>query len=223
MRWANETKWDSAIQTAAGNYGIPADLIRAVIATESQFTPNVSRNEPAIKDASIGLMQILYGTAQGEGYTGPVGDAKALSGLYDPFTNITYGASYLAEQYNRAGRDVARAFSAYNGGWRPELGFGTKATKPLTICLARDTTTGKCIRTRAVKVGEFGNQPYVDAAMANYDYFLSKAGGIPPLPSAGQYEPQTDRRVGGAVNRPTRITLWEAIIAWLRAWFLRRR
>jgi len=220
MRWTNEERWDDAIQVAAGNHGIPADLIRAIIATETQFRPNAVRQEPAIKDASIGLMQILYGTAKGEGYAGVVGDPRLLSGLYDPFTNITFGASYLARMYDRANEDVARAMSAYNGGWRPELGFGTKATKALTICIARDQTTGKCIRTRAVKAGEFGNQPYVNATMANYQYFRSKTPGVitPPLTPANHNEPQTDWRVSGATHRTPWTQVWETIMRIL-SWF----
>lgn len=167
MRWTNEEKYDSAIEGAARQHNVPANLIRAVIATESQFRPDVSRVETLLNDASIGLMQILYNTARGEGYAGTV------QGLYDPTTNIAYGASYLASMYHRASGDVQRAMSAYNGGWRPELGFGTKATRAVTICLARDAA-GKCIKTRNVKVGEFGNQPYVDATTANLAYFNGK-------------------------------------------------
>jgi hypothetical protein len=222
MRWLNEEKWDADIQHAASAHNVPANLIRAIIATESQFRPGAKRDEVKIGDASIGLMQILTATARGEGYTGDVGDPAALSGLYDPATNVFFGASYLATQYRRASSDPARTFSAYNGGWRPELGFGTRATRETTICLARDAK-GNCIKTRVVRPGEFGNQPYVDAALANLNYFQAKpgpgSGTTSPLPRPVSNEPQTDGRVNGATDRVTGPSFWEALIAFLRSWF----
>ena len=232
MRWANEERYDNLIQVAAGNYDIPADLIRAVISTESQFQPQVVRKEAT--DQSIGLMQILYGTAKGEGYTGPLGDPTLLSGLFSPAANITFGASYLAGQYHRAGGNIASAASAYNGGWRPDIGFGAPATRPLSICLAKDTT-GKCIRSRAVKVGEYSNKPYVDAVLANLEYFRNKVppvtvpvatGGVaPPLVSANQSlnnESQTDWRIGGSAHRAIGTQIWDTIsqvVRWILQWF----
>ncbi|MGH3589533.1 MAG: lytic transglycosylase domain-containing protein [Pseudonocardiaceae bacterium] len=168
MRWANEETWDSIINADAEQFGVPGDLVRAIIATESQFNPNAVRTEAG--DQSSGLMQILYNTAKGEGYVGPV------SGLLNPSVNLYYGTSYLAEQYQNARGDIQAAASAYNGGWRPDIGFGARATRSLTICLVRDSK-GNCTKTRAVKVGEFSNQPYVDAVVANYGYFQGKVTG----------------------------------------------
>lgn len=228
-RWANEERWDDAIVSAANNFGVPADLVRAVISHESQFRPTAMRPEPAIGDASIGLMQILLGTARGEGYSGSAGNPATLTGLYDPLTNITYGTSYLARQYERAGGSVPRTLSAYNGGWRPEYGFGTPAAQPVRICLAKDINK-KCVKWRDVKIGEFGNQAYVNTVLANYNYFRSKVpppittgssgGTSPPLSVASQpdNESETDWRVGGT---PTR-TPWARIRETLKrvlAWF----
>lgn len=190
MKWINEDKFNAEIDRIAETFNVPASLIKAFIGQESQFNPKAVRNEPAVKDKSIGLMQILFGTAKGEGYTGIEGDAATLSGLYDPFTNIYFGTSYLAEQISRAGGNLANAISAYNGGWRPELGFGAVATRPLTICLARDQVTGKCIKTRNVPVGEYSNQEYVAKILSNYKYFQDKektsqtgGGGGPVIPN----------------------------------------
>lgn len=173
MRWANEDQWANAVQSIASDFGIPSNLVLAIIAQESGFVPTASRQETAIGDVSAGLMQILYGTAKGEGYTGELGSPRLLSGLYDPSTNLHYGISYLASQYERTNGYIPETISAYNGGYRPNLGFGAPATKSLTLCLARDAT-GKCIKTRNVAVGEFGNKPYVDAVLSNYAYFESK-------------------------------------------------
>jgi len=196
MRWTNENTWNAAIRGASQRYGVPVALIKAIIGQESAFRPTAYRLEAAINDASIGLMQILYATARGVGYDGPVGDATKMTGLYNPNTNITFGTAYLDSQLARAGGNIRDAISAYNGGWRPALGFGRLAQTVLTVCLMRDTA-GKCIQSRKVAIGEYANQPYVNAVMTNYQYFLEQekpenteralppSGGIaPPLESA---------------------------------------
>lgn len=209
-RWTNEDTFNSIVDRVGARYNVDPDLIKAIIGQESAFRPTAYRPEPAIADASIGLMQILLATARGEGYSGPAGDAKNLTGLYDPATNITFGTAYLESQLARAHGDMQAAISAYNGGWRPDIGFGAKATKPLTICLARDTA-GKCIQSRDVKAGEFANQPYVNAVMANYQYFKSR---IPPRVSGGAslplnrpnafVESQSVGNSSGTLDRSTR-------------------
>ncbi len=207
-RWLNEDAYDGIIRPIASEYGVPVALIKAIIAKESGFRPAAYRAEVAINDASRGLMQILLGTAKGEGYGGVGGDASKLTGLFDPATNIEYGTSYLASRLRTTGGDVRGAISAYNGGYRPELGFGKVATKPLRLCLARDNA-GNCIQYRNVAVGEYGNQPYVNDVLANLAYFESKertpptviapttpAGSPPPLDGGNRYanESQTDCR-----------------------------
>lgn len=174
MRWVNEEAYDPIINAAADRHGVPAALVRAIIASESQFNPSAWRPEPKINDGSAGLMQILLRTAKGTGYDGPLGERLQLTGLFDPTTNIEYGTAYLAEQFNRAGGDISGAASAYNGGWRPSIGFGAKADHTFTVTLARDKVTGAPIRTRLVQPGEYANQPYVDAVLSNYAYFRDK-------------------------------------------------
>lgn len=173
-RWANEDRWTAAIKDAASRHGVPFTLVQAVIGRESQFNPAAWRAEPKIGDGSAGLMQILLRTAQGEGYDGPLGDSKSLTGLFDPVTNIEYGTSYLARQYRMAGGSPAGAVSAYNGGWRPDLGFGQPATRPLRLCLARSQVSGDCIKWQDVKPGEYGNQSHVNAVLSNLEYFEAK-------------------------------------------------
>jgi len=212
MRWTNEATWNDAVRGASLRYGVEPELIKAIIGQESAFRPTAYRAESAIGDASIGLMQILYGTARGEGYTGPVGSASALTGLYDPATNVMFGTSYLARQLGRTG-NIEAAISSYNGGYRPEIGFGQQAIKPVTICLMRDAS-GKCIRTRNVAVGEFANQPYVNAVMANYSYFRNQAtstvssparsGTSPPLTVA--HHKRESETGGHSRGTPARIT-----------------
>ena len=188
MRWTNENTWNAAIQSASQRYGVPTALIKAIIGQESAFRPTAYRAEAAINDASIGLMQILYATARGVGYDGPVGDAAKMTGLYDPATNVMFGTAYLDSQLARSGGNIRDAISAYNGGWRPTMGFGRPATVAFTVCLARDST-GKCIQSRNVAVGEYANQPYVNAVMGNYQYFLTQENTGGTLPTSGGTSP----------------------------------
>lgn len=92
----------------AAMYGVPSTWINAVIGTESDGNPNAFRQET--NDASYGLMQLLYGTAQGLGYTGDP------TGLYDPDTNINYGTKLLSQLIAQCGNDAEAVYSAYNSG-----------------------------------------------------------------------------------------------------------
>lgn len=206
-RWANERTWDAIVQAASVRYGVPIALIKAIIGQESVFRPTAYRAEPAIGDASIGLMQILLSTAKGEGYTGSAGSATGLTGLYDPATNIMFGTSYLATCLAKANGVIPSAISAYNGGFRPDLGFGAPAPRPVTVCLRRDTR-GNCIETRSVPKGQYANQPYVNAVLSNIAYFESQAespttvigGASPPLDDAHHFNHVTESQDGGRAS-----------------------
>lgn len=222
--WANEDTWNAEIQQAARDFSVPATLIKAIIGQESQFNPSAYRAEVAVNDASRGLMQILYATARGEGYVGTA------DGLFDPYTNIHYGTSYLAGQLARASGSVRGGVSAYNGGWNPSVGFGAPVTKAgVTVCLARDKT-GKCVQSRTVPVGEYANQDYVNKVLRNLAYFEAKErtpptvvasspGYTPPL-SVGQ-QPTNESQIAGRISgTPTRshgssIRTWAAVAQYI--------
>ncbi len=140
-------------EKSATAHGLPVSLVLAIMSQESGFRASAYRAEPKINDGSHGLMQLLYRTADSLGYRGPVGEASKLSGLYDPATNIELGAKLLAANLRLAG-DIGGAIS------------GKPAMKALTVCLARDQVTGKCIRSRDVPAGEYSNQPYVTAVLS---------------------------------------------------------
>jgi hypothetical protein len=151
-------------------YGVPEGLILATIGQESGWNRKALRLEKKIHDASYGLMQILYRTARQLGYKGERGEADKLSGLFDPAVNIDLGTKLLAQNRHIAG-NWSGAISAYNGGWRPHLGFGRPATEDLSICLARHQLTGDCIKRREVKLGEYGNAEYVEAVLARWQAY----------------------------------------------------
>jgi len=94
---------------------LPDGLILATIDTESSFNPEAVRTEYQIgstevyKDASVGLMQVLYTTARNLGFTGDIWD------LQDPETGLTWGMAYqvyLWKKYN----DWDAVIHAYNEG-----------------------------------------------------------------------------------------------------------
>jgi hypothetical protein len=98
--------WDKAalepfIQEAATTHGMSADLIRAVIQTESRFNPlAVSRV------GAQGLMQLMPETAKHVGIENP----------FDPRENILGGTKYLSTLLGRFKGNTARALAAYNAG-----------------------------------------------------------------------------------------------------------
>lgn len=102
--------FDDIIAKYALRFNVPEVWIKAVIRTESNFDPEAYRAEPQIQDASYGLMQLLYGTARGLGFTGSAND------LYDPDTNIRLGTQLLSDLQKRYGDDFRRIYSAYNSG-----------------------------------------------------------------------------------------------------------
>lgn len=97
----NPTSYEDLIQAASDKYGVPIDLIKAVIDTESSFNPN------SVSSAGAkGLMQLMDGTARGLGVTNS----------FDPAQNIDGGARYLSYQLKRFGGQEKMALAAYNAG-----------------------------------------------------------------------------------------------------------
>lgn len=189
---ANVERWRDIVEREVAAQGdvIPVGLALAIIDKESGGVPSAYRGEPAIGDGSHGLMQLLYKTAQGLGYTGPRGDAANLSGLFDPATNIHYGVKFLTSLWRQLG-NVADVASAYNGGYRPKLGFGrVYEGAGYDSVLARDPKTGTPITTRHVSAGEYANQPYVDKVVALTQKY-GGAQGLPPVVVTGEADAGT--------------------------------
>jgi soluble lytic murein transglycosylase-like protein len=109
--------WDNAIK-----YNISPSIIAAVIETESSGNPKAIRQEPAIKDYSLGLMQVLTGTAK---YVKTLFPQIAYTGnpaeLNDPKINIEVGTAYLRYQLDRYTKTpvikpITDMIAAYNAG-----------------------------------------------------------------------------------------------------------
>lgn len=100
---------DDIIRQQARDKGVPADLIAAVIYTESKFQDETSTA------GARGLMQITPDTADTiETLSG--GETFVYEDLADPDLNIRYGTFYLRHLLDRFGGNEVAALAAYNAG-----------------------------------------------------------------------------------------------------------
>jgi soluble lytic murein transglycosylase-like protein len=98
------------VQSKAEQYSVEPALILAHIKQESAFDPKAYREEPAINDASTGLMQLLLGTAK-------MLDSNATEDLlYDPEYNVDLGTRLIAKNLTRYDGNLQDAIAAYNAG-----------------------------------------------------------------------------------------------------------
>jgi len=92
---------ERTIVEAANAQGVSADLIRAVIETESDFDPLAHSSRGA-----CGLMQLMPGTARRFG----------AEDCFDPRQNILAGTRFLKVLLTRYRGSVALSIAAYNAG-----------------------------------------------------------------------------------------------------------
>jgi len=91
-------------------------FVSAVIWEESKGDPNAYRAEPHLKDASRGLMQILWGTAVWIRDNLGATYINNPEQLFDEKMNIEYGARYLRYQLLRYQNCKRCAYAGFNGG-----------------------------------------------------------------------------------------------------------
>jgi soluble lytic murein transglycosylase-like protein len=93
--------YDAMIEEAAVEYEMDADLIRAVMQTESAFHPLV-----VSRAGAEGLMQLMPELAEEMG----------VSDSFDPRENIRGGARYLKRLLDYYDGDLSLALAGYNAG-----------------------------------------------------------------------------------------------------------
>jgi soluble lytic murein transglycosylase-like protein len=97
--------YGAIVEREALAFGVPPELVDAVMAAESSYNP-------ATVGASgeIGLMQLMPATAAMLGFIGSPAE------LAVPETNIHYGVMYLAAAWRLAGQDICTATMKYRAG-----------------------------------------------------------------------------------------------------------
>jgi hypothetical protein len=99
---APASPYERFIQEASALYDVSADLVRAVIQTESNFNPR------AVSGAGArGLMQLTPVTLR---------ELKMTIDPFNPRENILAGTKYLAMMLDRHDGDVPLALASYNAG-----------------------------------------------------------------------------------------------------------
>jgi len=102
-------RYSEYVRVHARENGLDPALLAAVIYQESKFDTDARSSSGA-----IGLMQLTPSTAHGIAIrTG--GAAFHTSDLYNPEINIRYGAWYLADLYQKYGKE-SLVLAAYNAG-----------------------------------------------------------------------------------------------------------
>ena len=123
-----DKKIDAAIEKSCHIYKLEPALIRAFMKKESKFNPLALRVEPHLKKAewynkllteeekkddysycSMGLLQIMYGTAKHCGYKGTP------MGLMNIEKNIMYSCEYI-QQLCKKYWNIEKVISSYNQG-----------------------------------------------------------------------------------------------------------
>lgn len=136
-------KYAGIISAVAPNVNVEA-LVLAHMKQESGFSPNAYRDEPKINDASRGLLQLLFSTANRY-------EKVTAEALYDPETNIRIAMKYIAKNLDDWSGNIEDAIASYNAGtvYQNEAGQYTNSKGDLNV------------------------QQYVDAVHGNYIDYLA--------------------------------------------------
>lgn len=204
--------YGALIQNASKKYGVPADLIEAVIKTESSGNPAAASGT-----GPVGLMQVSKALAKDYGYD--------LNDRLDPAKNIEMGTRYLAQNLKAFGGDTTKALLGYNqgtggarqmlAGKKPMADEGWKYinnpnyaafTKPLNANSAPQTTSGIANPVAALAASKPDNQfsPALlnrEAAAAAPTNAQAMAGAATPIESMStdpQANPERENQWGDA-------------------------
>jgi soluble lytic murein transglycosylase len=175
LAMGNYEKYDDLIRQASARYGVPPELIKAVVWRESRFQP-----AKVGAQGERGLMQIMEPAAADWAKSEKV-ETFVPTDLFDPKVNIEVGTWYLQRALSHwASKDDAMPFALaeYNAGrtrvhrWIKDSGRGETAAAD-DLKAAMDFP---------------GTKSYVAGVMARHDYyrkhgeFSAAPPGAPPTP-----------------------------------------
>jgi soluble lytic murein transglycosylase-like protein len=92
---------DTVVEQTARRHDVDANLVKAIIRTESNNDPRAVSNKGA-----LGLMQLMPFTARGLG----------VINVFDPVQNVDGGVRYLKSLLTQFGGDLPLSLAAYNAG-----------------------------------------------------------------------------------------------------------
>ncbi len=116
--WAQTLALVALADRWAEHFGVPRELVRAVIEAESNWNPRAV--SPA---GAVGLMQLMPGTAA----------AFRVRNRFDPAENIRGGVAYLAFLIDECGGDLRLVIAAYNAGHGRVLRAGLRYRNPEAV------------------------------------------------------------------------------------------
>ncbi|MEZ5398843.1 MAG: lytic transglycosylase domain-containing protein [Bryobacteraceae bacterium] len=116
--WAEPPALVALADHWAEHFGVPRELVRAVIEAESNWNPRA-----VSPPGAVGLMQLMPDTAA----------AFRVGNRFDPAENIRGGVAYLAFLMEQCGGDLRLVVGAYNAGHGRVLKAGLRYTNPETV------------------------------------------------------------------------------------------
>lgn len=129
--------WNSYIESAATQYGVPPALVSSVIGAESSWRPGAEGPATRSGQRAGGMMQLMPDT---------FAELRRKHGLgpdrFDPQTNIQAGTAYLGQLYKQFGNwpDAIAAYNAGPGRWAQVKAGKADAPRETTDYVQKVTT-----------------------------------------------------------------------------------
>jgi soluble lytic murein transglycosylase len=125
--------FDGPVESAAREFGLDPDLLRALIVTESGGDPRARSRAGA-----VGLLQLMLPSANDVARRLGMGEVRT-EDLEDPATNVRLGAGYLAWLLGVFGGEESFAVAAYNAGPEPVKRWRRRAADaPADVVVLRE-------------------------------------------------------------------------------------